>query len=118
MASTQSSARRNARGDERKNLIIGAVKDLELTEFSCWSDLDALSTRTIQEDIEILDEVLEIENDHFKGMLNIYVMLEYGKGEDGFVTSDGFPGKFRGHFDEDGKPVIDDVIVDTSSFYD
>ena len=103
--------------EAQKDRIAEAVRDVDLTGFACWNDLDVLSLRTVPEDIEVLDDAIDINGKIFSGVLNVYVLLEYGKGEEGFTSSDGFPGKFKGHFDENDQLVIDEVTVDTSSFY-
>ena len=115
-------AKRGTAGETRieevqRDRIAGAVRDVDLTDFACWNDLDVLSSRTIPEDIEVLEDAIDIKDDNFSGVLNVYVLLEYGKGDEGFTSSDGFPGKFKGHFDENDRLVIDEVTVDTSSFY-
>ncbi len=101
----------------QRDRIAGAVQDVDLTDFACWNDLDVLSSHTIPEDIEVLEDTIDIKDDNLSGVLNVYVQLEYGKGDEGFTSSDGFPGKFKGHFDENDRPFIDEVTVDTSSFY-
>ncbi len=101
----------------QRDRIAGAVRDVDLTDFACWNDLDVLSSHTIPEDIEVLEDTIDIKDDNFSGVLNVYVQLKYGKGDEGFTSSDGFPGKFKGHFDENDRLVIDEVTVDTSSFY-
>lgn len=117
MVAKLGTARKSQAEEAQRGRIAEAVRGVDLTNFSCWNDLDILSSHTIPEDIEVLEDTIDIKDDHFSGVLNSYVLLEYGKGDDGFTTSDGFPGKFKGHFDENERPVIDEVTVDTSSFY-
>ena len=66
-----------------------------------WSDLDELSTHTILEGVEVDPEGILIDDDgRFKGVMNVYVTLQYGKDDDeGFTTSDSFLGRFEGHLD-------------------
>ncbi len=106
--------------DSRVQAVIDAVQNFDLTESSSWSDLDALSTHTYVDEIEVDPEgvILEPES-RFRGTMSVYVLLKYeSEGEDGFETSDGFRGRFNGHFEAEAKPVIDDIEVDTSSFYE
>ena len=104
--------------DQRRDLAAACVRSVDLTSFDAWNSLDVLSSSTVPDSIEVYEDDIKISDDKFSGVLNVYVTLEYGKGEDGFTTSDGFPGKFRGHFDETGQAVIDELTVDTSSFYE
>jgi Predicted pPIWI-associating nuclease len=101
-----------------KDQVVAAVKDADLTAFDAWSDLDVLSSRTQIDAIEVDPAGISISNDGFHGVANVYVVLEYGGGEDddGFTTSDAFLGKFAGHFDN-GNPVLEKFTVDTSPFY-
>jgi hypothetical protein len=93
---------------------------VELTETSAWNDLDVLSTHTYIDGIEVDPAGIIFENGKkFHGVVNIYVLLEYGpNGSDNFQTSESFLGRFHGHLEPDGKPVVDDVTVDTSPFYE
>lgn len=97
--------------------IVDAVEQLELTDFpSAWGALDALSNRTQVDAIQVDPEGVTVSGNAFRGIAPVYVVLEYG-GEDGFTTSDSFLGRFKGHFDKSGRPVVDDFSVDTTPFY-
>ena len=89
----------------------------DLTPYSAWNDLDALSSHTEVEAVEPLESQIFLEGDRFAGNCVVYVQLNYGDGDDGASMSDSYPGKFRGHMD-DGSVVIDDIEVDISSFYE
>lgn len=99
--------------------IMDAVSSVDLTETGAWDDLDSLSTNTTVDDIEGLPEgIFQIGDDGFTAVATIYVDLEYGDKKDAFSTSDSFPAQVQGHFEPDGKAVVDSVSVDTSSFYE
>lgn len=104
-------------GEDSKK-IVAAVKQADLKAFDAWSDLEVLSSRTQVDAIRVNPEGISISEDGFRGVANVYVVLEYaeGPGKEGFTTSDAFLGKFKGHF-EDGNPVLDQFTVDTSPFY-
>ncbi len=67
--------------------------------------------------MEIFDNEIIIEGDHFTGPLLCHVTLQYGSGQDEFTSSDSFPGTFEGLF-EDGRAVVTRLTVSTSSFYE
>ena len=105
--------------DTRINAIIDAVADKEMHETSAWEDLDALSTQTQVDGVEIpADAIILDRTGGFRGLMTIYVVLNYGpdQGDDGFTETDAFRGFFTGHFKGD-QPVIDDITADTSPFY-
>jgi hypothetical protein len=89
----------------------------DLTPYSAWNDLDALSNRTEVEAVEPLESQIFLEGERFAGNCVVYVQLNYGDSDDSASLSDSFPGKFWGHID-DSSVVIDDIDVDTSSFYE
>ena len=99
--------------------IAEAAEKLEISDTNAWSNLDALATHVIVEGIDVDPEsiVFEEKGKTFKGALNVYLTLQYGSNDDdGFSNGTSFWGLFKGHF-EGNKPKIDDVSVDTSSFY-
>ena len=102
-----------------KRSISEAVESAELTLFEAWADLDALSTHTLLEQMEV-DEagIIFADDDSFRGTVNFYVLLQYGRDlEEGFVESDSYSGSFEGRL-TDGGVVIDSIRADTSSFYE
>ena len=103
---------------DRVGAVLQAVTDLDLTQSEAWSALDELSTHTYIDDVEVDPEGIVLDEDRFKGMMNIYVLLQYGRdNQEGFQTSDAFRGWFNGHF-EGAEAIIDGVRVDTSPFYE
>ncbi|WNJ90922.1 hypothetical protein [Bosea sp. 685] len=102
----------------RQRQIAEAVQAQEVTDTEAWSALDALSGNTVVDTVETFLEEIRIDGDAFSGPLTWYVLLRYGQGNvDQLNTSESFPGGFEGHF-EDGRPVIDRMSVDVSSFYE
>jgi hypothetical protein len=109
--------------DDDENLrrrIAEAVSNVELSTTGAWDNLDVLSTHTRVEGVDVeADAVILDANGNFRGVVDIYVSLQYGSdSEDDFTSSDSFLGEFRGHLDDNGRPIIDDVSVDTSDFYE
>lgn len=103
---------------DRVGAVLQAVTDLDLTQSDAWSDLDELSTHTYIDDVEVDPEGIVLDDGRFKGMMNVYVLLQYGRdNQEGFQTSDAFRGRFEGHF-EGAAAIIDKVSVDTSPFYE
>ena len=103
--------------DPRLSAVLQAASDYDLTQSDAWSDLDELSTHTYVDDVEVDPDGIKIEGNNFKGILNVYVLLQYGKDNDeGFQASDAFRGQFSGHFEGD-LAIIDHISVDTSPFY-
>jgi hypothetical protein len=43
--------------------------------------------------------------------------LNYGQGDDAVSFPEAFPGKVHGHIDDNQDIIIDDMTVDTTSFY-
>jgi hypothetical protein len=107
-------------GWERTQAVIDAIRHYNLTKSPSWKDLDALSTRTHVDGLEVDPAGIIFESeDRFRGVLNVYVVLEYAsETNDEFQTSDSFLGKFKGHFNKKGYPVIDEIKVDTSPFFE
>jgi Predicted pPIWI-associating nuclease len=104
--------------EKKRATVVGFIEGQELTDRPAWGDLDILSTHTTLDGIEVDPEGIIFDGDEFGGVMNVHVTLHYGgHGDDGFTTSDSFPGDFHGRFDK-GKPEVDQISVDTSSFYE
>jgi hypothetical protein len=98
--------------------VMDAVSSVELTETAAWSDLDSLSTHTHIVDIDAVPEwIFRVGGDGFTAVATVYVDLNYGVRDDAFSTPDSFPAEVKGHFDPNGKAIVDAVSIDTSSFY-
>jgi len=101
---------------DQRARIAEHVREANLASDSVWPALDELSSRTVFEGIEVFPDEIEMDGEHFRGFMNVYVTLNYGRGDDGFSRSDGFPGVFRGRL-ADGEIADLEFEVDTSSFY-
>lgn len=99
--------------------IAEAIESGDPTRFDGWGALDALSTHTELDGVDVVEESLRWEGNKFSADITVYVGLRYGKNDDeGFSTSDSFPGEIIGHLDSEGLVVIDSFTVDTSAFYE
>lgn len=103
-----------------KQKIVSTVNRLNLSEHpEWWTSLNMLSSRTEFDGLEVFDDEIVLEPGNakkFRGNANVYVKLVYGGKDDESSMSDAFPLQFTGHFDG-AKVVIEDVVVDTSSFH-
>lgn len=99
--------------------IAEAVENSNVTDFEAWNALDALSTHTEFDGVDVAEESLRWDDKKFVADVTVFIGLHYGKGDDdGISTSDSFPGEISGHMDNDGNVVIDELTVDTSTFYE
>ncbi len=106
-----------ARGAGRLKAIVDAVSNVRLTDFDAWNDLDALSSHTGVDGIDVDPEGIIVSGESFQGLAAIGVALRYDPdGDAGFVTSDTFEGQFEGHF-EGKRAIIDKITVNTDPFY-
>jgi hypothetical protein len=105
---------------KRTKDVIKAVEDYDLYKSPSWPDLDDLSDDTSVDAVDVDPAGIIFEpKDQFHGLANVYVLLQYREDQqDGFETSDSFLGRFEGHFDTNGTPVIDKISIDTSPFYE
>jgi hypothetical protein len=105
--------------DDLRKIIAEVLKGYDLTGDAAWGNLDELSTHTRLEGVDVDPEGILIDDQgRFKGVMNVYVTLQYGKDDkEGFASSDSFLGNFEGHL-EGERPKIDAVTVDTSPFYE
>ncbi len=97
----------------KARVIAAAVRNLEFTETEAWSDLDALSSNTRIEAVEVFEDAIRYVGEKFQGPINVHVSLQY---PEDVTFTETFPGRFEGKWKE-GEPLIDRVAVDTSSFY-
>lgn len=97
--------------------IAEGLRKVEIESLDLWDDLDALSTHTRIEGIEVpVEGVVPTADGRFTAVMNLYVTLQYGKDdEEGFITSDSFLAKVAGRW-RDGSLTVDGATVDTSSF--
>ncbi|WP_133170055.1 hypothetical protein [Kumtagia ephedrae] len=113
-------AKRSSAENPKVRAVVDAVTSFDLPSSPWWTELDALSTHTTLDGLEVDPEGIILEGTkRFKGVMNIYLALQYGdSSDDGFQTTESFLGRFSGHFDQHGTPHVDAVSIDTSSFYE
>jgi Predicted pPIWI-associating nuclease len=106
---------------ERSDAVIKAVSKCDVRESNAWSDLNELSTHTQFEEIDAVPEGIFERGDRFSASATVYVTLQYGSNpEEEVSSSDEFPAAIDGHFEQENdstKAVIDNISIDTSSFY-
>lgn len=102
-----------SKSSERNRLIADAVRNLELSATKAWNDLDVLSSNTYIEAIEVFEDEIRESGGKFAGPINVHVTLQY---PEDVTLSETFPGRFEGQWKDD-RPLINTVMVDTSSFY-
>lgn len=97
--------------------VLQAISDFDLTSSEAWTQVASLSPNTLIDDVEVDPEGVIIEGDRFKGVMSVYVVLQYGGAKkSAFQTSEAFRGQFHGHFNG-ASAVIDTVTVDVSPFF-
>lgn len=98
--------------------IGSAVAEFDLASSSAWSDLDVLASRVVVDGLELDEDSVVVGSDgSFEAIAYVYLVLEYGKGDDGFTTSESFRADIAGTVDGD-RVVVDTLNVDTSPFYE
>jgi hypothetical protein len=97
--------------------VAEAVRDVPIVDFKAWGKLDALSSQTLVDEIEVFEDEIYRDGTVLKGICNFYVVLNYGQGDEAISSPESFPGTFEAKLDDNGDPVILDIDVDTSSFY-
>ena len=96
--------------------VIDAVGGYDISSDPAWSELDVLSTHTQFDSIEVVPEgIFDAGNDRFEAVATVYVVLNYGSGDDALQTTETFPAHISGHF-EGSSASVDSADVDTSSF--
>lgn len=103
---------------ERVRAVMRTLQNYDVAQSTAWPDLDELSTHTYLDGVEVDPEGIVIEGNLFKSVVNVYVLLQYGKdNEEGFQTSDAFLARTSGHFEGDDV-VVDSFVIDTSPFFE
>jgi hypothetical protein len=104
---------------EKLEAVTTAIEQYDLTSSPAWEDLDELSSHTAFESLEANpDGIFEGPPGQFQAVGNVYVTLNYGGKGDGSSMSDSYPVQFKGTINQKtNTATVDDVTVDTSSFY-
>lgn len=108
--------------DAKLEAIIEAISSLTADDVltgDAASDLDELSTRTQFDGIEANPEGVFTPDggSTFQAACTIYVALNYGGSRDAVSMADSYPATVHGSINQDGTVEIDQVEVDTSSFF-
>lgn len=94
------------------------LAQFDVTSSSAWGDLDVLASRVVVDGVELdEDSVVVTPDGKFEAIAYIYLVLQYGKGEDGFSTSESFRADIAGTI-EQGDVSIESLNVDTGPFYE
>ena len=101
----------------RISAILQAAESYDVKQSSAWRELQSLSKGVQLDDKEIDPEGIVLMDNRFKGAMNLYVLLPFGTGSAKVETTESFAGRFEGHFLDGGAAQIDDLTVNTSSFF-
>ena len=103
----------------KRDAIIEAIARYDLSESSDWIKLDELSTHTDFEEVDAVPEgIFESTSTDFEVIATVFVTLNYGSRKERSSMSDAFPAYIKGQYNQSTFAVsIDEVSVDTSSFY-
>ena len=104
----------------KRDAIINAIANYDVSESSDWIKLDKLSTHTNFEEIDAVPEgIFESTPTDFEAIATVFVTLTYGTRKEQTSMSDSYPAYVKGTYDEATSAAsINEVSVDTSSFYD
>ncbi|HEV7370651.1 hypothetical protein [Arenibaculum sp.] len=103
--------------DDRHRIATALTADV-IAGSNAWKALGDLSEETVIDEVEVFESEIDGRRSKAEGIFNVYVELEYGRGDDdGFQSSDAYPGRFVAHIEDDGRVVFDSISVDVSSFY-
>ena len=107
--------------DNREEAIFTAISALDADDISSrngWVELDILSSQTIFEGIEAVPGGIVVSLlGRFEAAATVYVTLNYGPSKDSVSMSDSYPAIVRGTVADDLNVEIDEISVDTESFY-
>ena len=104
---------------DEADAILSAIENFDLSSSPWWSDLDELSSRTMLEALEANPGgIFRGPAGTFEAVGSVYVTLHYGDKRDSASMPDSFPARFIGSINPDtGDVTIEDVQIDTSSFF-
>lgn len=111
-------ARKNLTDSGTAERVAEAVRDASIVDFTAWGKLDALSSHTLVDEVEVFEDEIYRDGATLKGSCNFYVVLNYGQGDEAISSPESFPGTFQAELDDNNEPVVLDIDVDTSSFHE
>ncbi len=99
--------------------IAEAVRHKVLVErrYTGKKDLDDLSSRTEVDDVDVYEKQISFDGRNFSGLCELSVTMNFDDDEDLDWRTEVFPGHFSGRLEE-GRVIVDDVEVDTATFYE
>jgi hypothetical protein len=99
--------------------VVSALTADDVFSGQTASDLDELSSNTLFEGIEVNpDAIFTSGENRFEASATVYVTLTYGGSRDNVSIPDSYPAIVRGHFNVDGEAEVEQIEVDTSSFFE
>ena len=103
----------------KRDAIIEAIEKYDVSETAAWDKLDRLSTHTDFDELDAVPEgIFESTSNDFEVVATVFVTLNYG-GRKEQSMSDSYPAYVKGTYDEATQAAsIEEVVVDTSSFYE
>lgn len=95
------------------------VKSLDLQPYEAWADLDLLSGRTIVEGIRLdTSSGVQVSDNTYIVPGTVFVELNYGNNDDAVTSHGAYPIQIGFSLEEDNDIHIEDIEVDTRSFYE
>jgi hypothetical protein len=102
--------------------VVEAITKVDYDEFfekSLGDDVRDLSSNTVFDSLDVASgAVFKNPAGGFEASGIAYVTLNYGGSRDSVSMPDSYPAVIKGEFDENGIPVVTEIHVDTSSFYE
>jgi len=107
------------RDRSRLDAIMDAISAIRLHETKAWRDIKNLAPKPRVDGIQAVPEgIFQIGEDGFAAAATAYVDLANHEGSRPGPDIESFPMQVRGRFDDDGNAVVQQVTIDTTSFYD
>ena len=76
---------------ERQRMVAEAVREVDPTTTDAWADLDALSSSTSVDSLEVFEDEILLDDEGFQGSLLWHVTLVYHDPEGNLTLTDSFP---------------------------
>jgi hypothetical protein len=107
--------------DAREEAVFNAISGItqeELNRLGGWNELDILSSATLYEGLEAVPGGMVFHQDGgFEAAATVYVTLQFGPSRDRETMSDAYPAIVKGQIDNELSVEIENIDVDTESFY-
>lgn len=104
--------------DERRlrRVAAEAVRNADPAATEAWASLEALSSATRVDSLEVFEDEILLGGQGFRGSVLWHVTLVYNDPDGPITLTNSFPGHFEGEFlGQDAE--VRRVTADTSSFY-